>query len=169
MHSLKFSGLILLAALLLAACDQDGSDNPKPQPYSSGNAPASSELQLALDCFDKLNEVRVFHGVPPLAWDNGIAQVAYDHSYDMRARLFYAHVNPDGDGPGQRLMAQSVYYITASENIAKGQESVMDVMIAWDNSPSHKAAMLDPSYTHVGIGVRQGSDGPWWTQNFVQR
>jgi uncharacterized protein YkwD len=169
MRSLKFSSLVLVLALMLSACDEDGASTPKSQPYSTGNTPSPSELQLALDCFDKLNEVRVFNGVPALIWDNAISQVAYDHSYDMRARNFYAHVNPDTDGPGERLTAQGVYYITASENIAMGQQDVLEVMNAWWNSPSHRAAILDSSFTHVGIGVRKGSDGPWWTQNFVQR
>jgi uncharacterized protein YkwD len=169
MYLRKFSSLTLMLTLIFSACDEGGTNAPKPQRYSIGNTPSSSELQLALDCFDKLNEVRVFHGVPPLIWDDDIAQVAYDHSYDMRARIFYAHINPDGDGPGERLSAQNVYYITAAENIAMGQQSVMDVMVAWGNSPSHQAAILDASFTHVGIGVRNGSDGPWWTQNFVQR
>jgi uncharacterized protein YkwD len=169
MRSLKTSSLLLALMLLLAACDEEGSSSPKPQAYTSGNTPTASELQLALDCFDKLNEVRVFNNQPPLVWDPGIAQVAYDHSFDMRARVFYAHINPDGDGPGERLTAQNVYFITAAENIAMGQQTVMDVMTAWWNSQHHKDAMLDSRFTHVGIGVRKGSGGYWWTQNFAQR
>jgi uncharacterized protein YkwD len=31
------------------------------------------------------------------------------------------------------------------------------------NSPGHYQIMIDPAYTHVGIGVVVGADGRMWT------
>ncbi|MCB9793146.1 MAG: hypothetical protein H6741_10510 [Alphaproteobacteria bacterium] len=42
---------------------------------------------------------------PPLAPLAGLVQVARAHAADMLARRFFAHVNPDGLGPNDRLRA----------------------------------------------------------------
>jgi uncharacterized protein YkwD len=41
------------------------------------------------------------------------------------------------------------------------------VMTAWMNSPGHRANILNCSYTKLGVGVADGTGGPWWTQDFA--
>jgi uncharacterized protein YkwD len=36
-------------------------------------------------------------------------------------------------------------------------------------SPGHRANILDPSMTHVGVGVVRGSDRWYVTQTFLER
>ena len=35
-----------------------------------------------------------------------------------------------------------------------------------DSAP-HRATILDPRFTHLGVGVHIASGGPWWTQVFL--
>ena len=39
-------------------------------------------------------------------------------------------------------------------------------MDAWMNSPGHRANILNCSYQRLGVGVHEGTGGPWWTQDF---
>jgi uncharacterized protein YkwD len=115
------------------------------------------------------NRERESHGVAPLVWDDGAAEAAYEHSWDMHVRDYFDHVDPDGNGPAERLAEQEVLFLYAGENIARGQRSPMEVVQAWMDSPGHRENLLSPVWTHVGIGVHTGPDrGPWWTQEFYR-
>jgi uncharacterized protein YkwD len=38
------------------------------------------------------------------------------------------------------------------------------------NSEGHRANILNPDFTHIGIGYVQGGDyGTYWTQLFIQK
>jgi uncharacterized protein YkwD len=40
-------------------------------------------------------------------------------------------------------------------------------MTAWMNSPEHRANILDPSFTDIGVGIAYDSRGePYYTQEF---
>jgi uncharacterized protein YkwD len=54
-----------------------------------------------------------------------------------------------------------------AENIAMGQPDVDDVMNTWMNSSGHRANILNPSYTKVGLsGYASPSGSPFWCQQF---
>ena len=58
----------------------------------------------------------------------------------------------------------------AGENIAWGNVSADQMMVMWMNSPGHRANILNPSFTHVGIGATKASSGRWYgVQDFVTR
>ncbi|MGK2948600.1 MAG: CAP domain-containing protein, partial [Acidimicrobiales bacterium] len=53
------------------------------------------------------------------------------------------------------------------ENVGVGYD-VNGLMQAFINSPSHYANLVDPAWTHVGVGVSYGSDGRMYTtHNFM--
>ncbi|NEE25044.1 CAP domain-containing protein, partial [Streptomyces sp. SID7982] len=52
------------------------------------------------------------------------------------------------------------------ENIARGQADAQAVVEGWMNSEGHRANILNCDYKTIGIGVHEGSGGPWWVQNF---
>jgi len=42
-------------------------------------------------------------------------------------------------------------------------------MNAWMNSPGHRANILSPVYTQIGVGFAKNKSGvPYWTQEFVK-
>jgi uncharacterized protein YkwD len=57
---------------------------------------------------------------------------------------------------------------TAGENIAYGNVSADQLMTMWMNSPGHRANILNPGFTRIGVGAVRTTSGRWWaTQDFV--
>ena len=166
----------LLAALCLAtlpACglggfmgDQSGAKFDTPV----GESMAASERVLAQQVHALVNAERAVRGLPPMVWDEAASDVGYDHCVDMRVRGYYAHVNPDGETPCDRMQRGGVIMDgCAGENLARHNESAPDVVAAWMASPPHREGILSPGITHVGVGVHTGSGGPWWALEFLVR
>ncbi|CAG0933322.1 hypothetical protein PLCT1_02332 [Planctomycetaceae bacterium] len=171
----KLAYLLITIALTLlaAACDKGGDSGGSsgsgggPGGAIVGNTASSSELNLAVQVLALVNQERANNGgLPPLANNTALAQVAYDHSWDMQYRNFFSHTNPGGADPFDRMAAAGISYSYAGENIAMGYATPADVMAGWMASSGHRANILNVNYTEIGIGVREGTGGPWWTQVF---
>jgi uncharacterized protein YkwD len=53
------------------------------------------------------------------------------------------------------------------ENIAMGQQSSTDVLNAWMNSDGHRANILNPGYTRIGVAAYTTPEGTiFWCQQF---
>ncbi|MFB6506536.1 MULTISPECIES: CAP domain-containing protein [unclassified Streptomyces] len=130
---------------------------------SMASAPASSSAQAAVLAL--VNQERSKVGCSPLTASSSLASLAQDFSRDMAARGFFDHTDPDGRSPWDRASKAGVKGL-AAENIARGQADAQAVMEAWMDSPGHRANILNCDYKTLGVGVHQGSGGPWWTQEF---
>jgi uncharacterized protein YkwD/stress response protein SCP2 len=116
---------------------------------------------------DLTNRRRTGAGLRPLAADPRLTAAAQAHSADMVARDFYAHTDPDGGRPWDRTGAAGAPHRAVGENIACGQRSPADVVEGWMNSPGHRANILGPDFTHIGVGLAGGGRaGTYWTQVF---
>ncbi|MCA9150916.1 MAG: VCBS repeat-containing protein, partial [Planctomycetales bacterium] len=99
----------------------------------------------------------------PLAPNQALTNAAGLHSQDMINRDFFAHTNPDGKTPSDRVMAAG-YPVGAGENIAQAGttlqlnqiQEVYDRHIALLRSPSHRTNIMSTSYSEVGTGIRYG-------------
>ena len=163
----------LCLILALGGCGVAGGDDLKAAipPGGSGTSEAMSpgELAWAQEVLDLVNRERARVQAPPVEWHPEATDAAYLHSVDMDVRSFFDHTNPDGDGPGTRLREAGVNWGSYGENIAEGQKTPQDVMAAWMDSDGHRRNILDPAFTHLGIGVHTSpAGGPWWTQDFVR-
>ena len=102
-----------------------------------------------------INKERTARGLKPLQADPELVPVARAHSNDMFVRGYFAHLNPDGKNPFQRMKEANISFNIAGENLALAQT----VEIAHTNlmhSPGHKANILHPSFGRVGIGIMDG-------------
>jgi uncharacterized protein YkwD len=170
--------LLAVASLaLLTACGMGGAVkedlvvvNPPPStggtPPSTGTAMSAAEAAMAADVFDRVNQERASAGLPPLAWHDGTAQVAYEHGVDMDVRNYFDHINPDGQTPWDRLTGAGISWSACGENIAHGQDSPAEVMNDWMNSSGHRANILEPVFTEIGVGVHISGGDIWWVQLF---
>jgi uncharacterized protein YkwD len=131
-----------------------------PQPEQPAGDSGAEAQVLTL-----VNAERAAAGCGALAADPALAAVARSHSQDMRDRGFFSHENPDGLSPFQR--AERAGISARAENIARGQEDAAAVMDAWMKSSGHRANILNCGLTRLGVGVAEGSGGPWWTQLFA--
>lgn len=113
------------------------------------------------------NRERAGAGLPPLAVDPHLAGAAQAYSTDMAVRAFYSHTSPEGTQPWDRAAAAGSTRRSIGENIACGQRSAAEVVEGWMNSPGHRANILKPGFTHIGIGFAGGGPaGTYWTQLF---
>ncbi|MRD49551.1 hypothetical protein GHT07_19935 [Caenimonas koreensis DSM 17982] len=113
-----------------------------------------------------VNQERVRQGLRPLRADPEIAEVARAHSRDMLARGYFAHASPDGVDMAQRLKSAKVTYLVAGENLAYAQ-TLQAAHTGLMKSPGHRANILRPQFTRVGIAVLDsGKFGLMVTQNF---
>ena len=112
--------------------------------------PGLEEQMLAL-----INKERTSRGLKPLKADSELVPVARAHSNDMFVRGYFAHLNPDGKNPFDRMKAANVSFNTAGENLALAQ-TVEIAHTNLMNSPGHKANILHPAFGRVGIGIMDG-------------
>ncbi|AKM82040.1 TPA: hypothetical protein DD449_02715 [Candidatus Berkelbacteria bacterium] len=123
-----------------------------------------SEKQM----FAMVNLERAKEGLVPLAEDILIRNVARVKSRDMLIRGYFAHESPTGEVLLDRLNNAHVEYIAAAENIALAP-TIDLAQIGLMNSPKHKANILDPSFTKMGVGVIETKDhGIMVTQIFAR-
>lgn len=85
----------------------------------------------------------------------------------MFALGYVGHTSPTTGSPADRLAAAGLRYALSAENIAfaptaeQAHEGLM-------NSPPHRANILNPGFTRVGVAVLGNTDhGLMVTQEFV--
>ncbi|GAA2107818.1 CAP domain-containing protein [Actinomadura alba] len=128
---------------------------------------AQGLARTASEVISLTNAERAEARLRPLAADPRLASAAQAHSADMVARGFYSHTSPEGGEPWDRAAAAGCTHRGIGENIACGQRSPAEVVQGWMNSPGHRANILKPDFTHIGIGfVGGGRRATYWTQLF---
>lgn len=132
------------------------------EPLTDGSLARTVAEVLALT-----NAERAAAGLPPLAADARLAAAAQAYSTDMAGRGFYSHTSPEGTEPWDRAAAAGARHRGIGENIACGQRSPAEVVRGWMDSPGHRANILKPGFTHLGVGYAGGGPaGTYWTQLF---
>jgi uncharacterized protein YkwD len=128
--------------------------------------------------FEMTNQARVAKGLAPLARDDELGNAARSFSNDMLVHGFFDHDTPDGLPFEQRLPNQYRHWVYdmgeniwsgSGYNISNTQEIAKDIINDWLNSPGHRENMLDPSFTHLGVGVSARHHTIRATQEFVGR
>ncbi|UQI45123.1 CAP domain-containing protein [Streptomyces sp. HU2014] len=132
------------------------------EPFTRAGLERAAAEVLALT-----NAERGAAGLRPLAADARLTTAAQGHSADMAGRGFYSHTTPEGGEPWDRAAAAGSAHRGIGENIACGQRTPAEVVRGWMNSPGHRANILKPDFTHLGVGYATGgSAGTYWTQLF---
>jgi hypothetical protein len=134
-----------------------------------GDALSPLEAQL----LQLVNAERTANGLPPLSAVNLLNNAARLHAVNMArlGALEHALLGTTLPTPSSRL--DYVGYddwSRSGENIAFGFETADQVMAAWMASPGHRANILDPSFTEIGVAYQVAADGtPYWVQVFGRR
>lgn len=132
--------------------------NPKsgekvPLSFKYDNAEVRPFLEMKM--LEMVNDERIKEGLKPLKADPEMTRVARMHSQDMFVRGYFAHVNPDGKDPFDRMKAANVRFLAAGENLALAQ-TLEIAHTNLMNSPGHRANILNPAFGRLGIGVLDG-------------
>ena len=102
-----------------------------------------------------VNDVRRANGLRPLRVDGALLRVARSHSRAMIRTNVFTH----GD-MGARLAASGAQGPSFGENLAWGvgsYASARNIVAGWLASPGHRANLLRPGWTRVGIGAVRGT------------
>lgn len=136
---------------------------PAQEPSDSGQ---SSEYQLSTSeqkMVSLVNEERTKAGVPALKLDLELSRVARIKSQDMKDNNYFSHASPTYGSPFEMMKNFGISYRTAGENIAM-HGSVESAHAGLMNSEGHRKNILNPSFTHIGIGI---VDNRYFTQMFI--
>jgi uncharacterized protein YkwD len=127
---------------------------------------ARTETEAESLMLQLVNEDRSKAGLPPLLMDERLSLMARRHSRDMRDRAFFAHVSPRTGHLADRAEREAIAYRRLGENIAVGVD-VREAQKALLRSPGHRKNLLDPHFTHIGIGVAFDEDAAGRRRLFV--
>ncbi|MGP6086540.1 CAP domain-containing protein [Antarctobacter jejuensis] len=162
---MRLVSLVALCALL-ASCggwrSQDrGGWQPFPRsqisraevsPVAGPAAPLS-----AASARQALNAFRAENGLGPLTTNPQLESAALAHARDMARRGIFDHRGSDGSDPMVRVQRAGYSPCYVSENIARGQRSLSEVMAGWANSPGHRRNMLSAGAAEFAL-VRGAGD-----------
>lgn len=118
---------------------------------------------------DLVNEQRQRYGRRPLKPSKRLRLAARAHAREMARRGILAH---DIDLPWWRRLYNAVgrrTFRTIGENVARGQDTPAEVVIAWMRSPEHRENILNPDFTHVGLAIAYRGRDEYWAQEFGGR
>jgi uncharacterized protein YkwD/uncharacterized membrane protein required for colicin V production len=128
---------------------------------------AIPDPQAEAEMLHLLNTERRRRGLPPLHMDERLRQLARQHSRDMLARGYFAHEDPEGHSPFDRMHAAGIPFHAAGENLAFAP-TVTTAHTGLMHSPGHRANILNPAYRRVGIGALKAPPfGIMFSQEFT--
>ncbi len=130
---------------------------PQPTPDA-----AAEEEMLSL-----VNAERSNAGLPLLAMDAPLHDLARSHAADLFQKGYFSHTGRDGRSPFDRMHDAGIRYSTAGENLALaiGTAAAHDGLM---HSPGHRANILNPTFRRIGIGTLDGGPyGKMFVQEFT--
>ena len=114
-----------------------------------------------------VNAERAKEGLSPLTLDTKVQAAAQIRAVECEQS--FSHTRPNGTSFSTALKEQNVSYQRAGENIAWGQRSPKEVMNGWMNSEGHRANIMNPNFTTIGVGYYQNAKGTsYWCQLFTK-
>jgi hypothetical protein len=126
--------------------------------------PPEAEVRM----LELLNAARTAAKLPPVSPDVELRAVALAHSRDMVEHRFFGHVSPTTGAPEDRVRGAALIFSIVGENVAAAStpEVAHEGLMS---SPGHRANMLRPEFTHVGIGADKNENGLVVTLVFGRR
>ncbi len=111
---------------------------------------------ISSDIVTLTNGERVRLQLGPLHENALLNAAAQAKASDMALKGYFAHVSPDGSVPWMWITTSGYNYLYAGENLAVRFNESKDVVHAWMDSPSHRANILKPVYSDIGVGTATG-------------
>lgn len=141
-------------------------------PTRASTEPQSDSLDLDVESLqdlmlDLINQDRVASGLGKVEWDETAAQAGVVHAQDMLENGYFSHWNLVGLGPdhryslagGKHAVMENLHAFSYTFENGRGapvedwEAVIVQAQEGLMNSPGHRANILDPAHTHVGIGM----------------
>lgn len=167
--------------------DGDSSDNSEETDIPSASEDVNSDYNLlaraqintvtysayANEVLRLVNIERANAGAAPLVLDEALCNAANMRAIEMDCTGVFGHKRPNDHSCFEVYDICNVEWQSAcGENIAAGQATPEDVMKSWLSSAGHKANILSPEYTKMGLGYSNSGCGAgeysyYWAQEFA--
>lgn len=158
---------------------------PSPAPTVDTTAFAPPDIPTLQRLMHQLiNENRRANGLSEVAWDETAALAGTQHAKEMARYGYISHRNLDGYGPDHRYStAGGLHYVMenvhatwhspggAPQSAAEWEQWVREAQQSLMESEGHRANILAPEHTHVGIGIAYESTNGYFAiaQEFVNQ
>lgn len=130
--------------------------------------------EFANRVLELVNIERANAGVAPLVLDEALCNAANMRAIEMDRTGELSHTRPGGRECFTVVDYCNIGYMMRGENIAAGQPTPEDVVngkYGWMSSAGHKANILNPGYTKMGlgysVGLSNGQYSGYWAQEFA--
>ena len=157
--------LFVVTALVVLVIVPVASATACTQPCREETARSTSTVDREADVMlGLINLERANHGLRPLSSRADIVTYAAAHSAAMAEAGAIWH----NDDYFTRTTKDRFGASMVGENVAVNSSTV-DAHARLMNSPGHRANILEPNFTHVGIAIARAADGPmYFTQDFLK-
>lgn len=143
----------------------DAPENNDP-PVTDGGVQEPGAETPAAQVLALVNAQRARAGLGSLSLDPEASKAAGVRAREIQ--ISFSHTRPDGRDFSTALSEAGASFRASGENIAYGQRSAEQVMDVWMNSAGHRANILSPGYSRIGIGHVKDSRGvDHWVQLFL--
>jgi len=113
------------------------------------------------------NQVRAGQKLSPLKVNAILANAARAYARSLAQSGAFSH-NADGHTPEQRAERAGYKFCALAENLAMDRNSegfsagalAIQAMAGWMNSPPHRANIMMPAATEIGVGVAEATGQP---------
>ncbi len=122
--------------------------NNNPNTTTNNNSLSKDEQEV----FNLINQKRTSAGLPALAINEELQNVARIKAQDMVNNGYFSHNSPTYGTPFEMIKKFGITYKAAGENIA-GNSSNSKAVEAWMNSEGHRANILSNSFNYTGVAV----------------
>ena len=108
-----------------------------------------------------------FGAAPALGWNWLLTLAATNHAGDMAVSGKLSEVGSNGSNLIDRVNVTGYEYVAIGENVAKGYDSIPQLMNALLTSPDHCRKIMNPSVTEMGAACsKSAAETNYWTQTF---
>lgn len=110
------------------------------------------------------------NAVGSLTWNETLAKAAKNQAEYLVKKKGISHTGAFGSSPSSRVSKLGYKWSWVGENIAKGQESLEEVIKAWMKSPPHCKNIMNGNFTEFGAAIVLSKDGQLiWVQVFATK
>lgn len=115
-----------------------------------------------------VNEARAQNNLPSLRLDEGLRKAAQVRSAECVR--FFSHTRPNGSSYKTAAAEAGVTSNYMGENVASGHITPQEVVQDWMDSEGHRANILNPKFTRLGVGLLENTGNSYrgyaWVQIF---
>jgi len=122
------------------------------------NIPNEVNRDFAINVTDRTNIERKKASLQPLKENSALSYAAYLRAKDILVNQDFSHIATEsGEIKAQKAIQIVGYrYREAGENLAMGIDDPNEVVVAWLDSPEHKANLLSKDFKETGVAVLSG-------------